>query len=90
MTFDSQAQHSPLQQLADLAGIVSEYHDIWGNRHTASDATRIGLLRAMGIACDNETEIADSLASWWTRRWRVNCTKSIGFPPSSTSFTRIR
>jgi len=65
MTFESS-----LQQLAELAGIVSEYHDIWGNRHTASDATRVGLLRAMGIACDNETEIAASLANWRTRHWR--------------------
>lgn len=47
MTFDSQAQHSPLHQLADLAGIVSEYHDIWGNVHTASDATRISLLQIL-------------------------------------------
>jgi (1->4)-alpha-D-glucan 1-alpha-D-glucosylmutase len=65
MTFDS-----PLQQLADLAGIVSEYHDIWGNLHAASDSTRVGLLRAMGVACDNETEIAAALANWQTRHWR--------------------
>jgi (1->4)-alpha-D-glucan 1-alpha-D-glucosylmutase len=70
MTFDYQAQRSPLHQLAELAGIVSEYHDIWGNRHAASDATRVGLLHAMGIACDNETEIAESLANWQTRHWR--------------------
>jgi (1->4)-alpha-D-glucan 1-alpha-D-glucosylmutase len=70
MTFDSQAQHSPLYQLADLAGIVSDYHDIWGNLHSASDSTRVGLLRAMGIASESEAEIAESLANWRTRHWR--------------------
>lgn len=61
---------SPLQQLADLAGIVAEYHDIWGTPHATSDHSRIGLLKAMGIACDNDAEIASSLADWHTQRWR--------------------
>ena len=61
---------SPLHQLADLAGIVAEYHDIWGNPHTASDTTRRGLLQAIGISCSNDNEIAASLGQWQMRHWR--------------------
>jgi len=60
---------SSLQQLADLAGIVSEYHDIWGNPHSTSDATRRGLLQAMGISCADEAEIETSLQHWQMRHW---------------------
>jgi len=61
---------SPLHQLADLAGIVAEYHDIWGHAHAASDATQRGLLQAMGIACGDAAEIAASLQHWQMRHWR--------------------
>lgn len=61
---------SPLQQLADLAGIVAEYHDIWGTQHATSDHSRRGLLKAMGIACDSDEDIAASLATWHVRHWR--------------------
>ncbi len=60
---------SSLRQLADLAGIVAEYHDIWGTPHAASDATRRGLLQAMGIACSDDAEIAASLHRWQMRHW---------------------
>jgi (1->4)-alpha-D-glucan 1-alpha-D-glucosylmutase len=60
---------SPLQQLADLAGIVAEYHDIWGTPHATSDHSRRGLLKAMGIACDSDEDIAASLATWHVRHW---------------------
>lgn len=61
---------SSLRTLADLVGIVAEYHDIWGNAHAASDATRRGLLQAMGIACGDDAEIETSLRLWRTRHWR--------------------
>jgi 4-alpha-glucanotransferase len=61
---------SSLQQLADVVGIVSEYHDIWGNPHSTSDATRRGLLQAMGIACASEAEIEASLQHWQMRHWQ--------------------
>jgi (1->4)-alpha-D-glucan 1-alpha-D-glucosylmutase len=60
---------SPLQQLADLAGIVSEYHDIWGAPHATSDHSRRGLLQAMGIACGDDAEIETSLRHWHLRHW---------------------
>lgn len=61
---------SSLRQLADLVGIVAEYHDIWGNAHAASDTTRRGLLQAMGIACGDDAEIETSLRLWRIRHWR--------------------
>lgn len=59
----------PLHQLAELAGIVSEYHDIWGHPHYASDSTRRGLLQAMGIACHDDAEITASLQHWQMQHW---------------------
>lgn len=60
---------TPLQQLADLAGIVSEFYDIWGTPHATSDQSRRGLLKAMGIASDDDQAIAASLADWHHRHW---------------------
>lgn len=61
---------SPLQQLADLAGIVAEYHDIWGTPHSTSDHARCGLLKSMGIACETDEDIVASRADWRARHWR--------------------
>ena len=60
---------NPLRRLAELAGILPEYHDIWGTRHVTSDATRQALLTAMDIACGSEAEIAASLRAWQEREW---------------------
>jgi len=59
-----------LHELAEQSGIVSEYYDIWGNAHSTSDNTRRGLLHAMGIACDNDDEIAASLRQLHTQHWQ--------------------
>ncbi len=80
---------SSLQQLADLAGIVSEYHDIWGNAHAASDATRRGLLRAMGTPCSNDVEIAASLTDWQTRHWRQRLAPVLVTPAGQVPHVRL-
>lgn len=41
-----------LERLSTLCGIAPEYFDIWGERHPASDATRLALLEAMGVIRD--------------------------------------
>jgi (1->4)-alpha-D-glucan 1-alpha-D-glucosylmutase len=60
---------TPLHQLANLAGIVSEYHDIWGAPHATSDHSRRGLLHAMGIACGDDAEIEAALRHWHLQHW---------------------
>jgi hypothetical protein len=80
---------SALLQLAELAGIVSEYHDIWGTPHTASDATRLGLLRAMGISCANAEEMAAALADWRARRWRQHLAPVLVSPAGQIPQVRL-
>lgn len=45
-----------LDRLCDQAGILSDYYDIWGNRHEASDETRQLLLDAMAGAWHDDAE----------------------------------
>ncbi len=52
-------------RLGELAGILPEYHDIWGNPHATSDASRQALLGAMGLA-DGEA----ALRAWEDEAWR--------------------
>jgi 4-alpha-glucanotransferase len=52
-----------LDRLAEAAGIVRTYTALTGDAiHVSDDAVR-GLLRAMGIACDDDAGIAASLAA---------------------------
>ncbi len=60
---------NPLRRLGELAGILPEYHDIWGNRHEASDETRRALLGAMGIPCADQAEVEAALGAWERREW---------------------
>ncbi|HUY03028.1 MAG TPA: 4-alpha-glucanotransferase [Rhodocyclaceae bacterium] len=43
-----------LRHLAELCGILPDYHDIWGNRHVVSDLTRRHLLSAMHLPVDGD------------------------------------
>lgn len=61
---------SSLHRLCEIAGILPEYHDIWGRRHETSDETRCALLAAMGIACGSGAEIDAALRAWQEREWR--------------------
>ena len=56
-------QTSALRQLADRMGIIDEYVDMTGNetRHT-SDATRVALLRVMGLDAANEAQVRRTIA----------------------------
>lgn len=55
-----------LQRLCDHVGIAAEFKDIWGQTHSASDATRFALLEAMGVIAD-ESGVAAALAE--RERW---------------------
>ncbi|HUW37083.1 MAG TPA: 4-alpha-glucanotransferase [Rhodocyclaceae bacterium] len=43
-----------LRHLAELCGILPDYHDIWGNRYVVSDLTRRRLLSAMHLPVDGD------------------------------------
>jgi (1->4)-alpha-D-glucan 1-alpha-D-glucosylmutase len=58
-----------LDRLCELAGIAPAHHDIWGNEHRPSGATRIALLRAMGVIGDGE-ETGSALRTREERQWR--------------------
>lgn len=60
---------SALRRLAERAGILPEYHDIWGNGHATSDDTRRALLGAMGLSCGDEAACEAALAAWREQDW---------------------
>lgn len=61
---------NPLHRLSELAGILPEYHDIWGRQHATTDDTRRALLGAMGIACGDAAAIDAALRAWEKQEWR--------------------
>jgi (1->4)-alpha-D-glucan 1-alpha-D-glucosylmutase len=64
---------SALQQLAQTHGIDLNYHDIWGTRHDASEATLRALLVAMGVLAPDDPDVAAAVAheqAQWTRMIR--------------------
>lgn len=58
-----------LERLAGLAGIAAEYVDIWGNTHRVADATRLALLRSMGVVGD-AADVEQALSEREERPWR--------------------
>lgn len=59
-----------LDRLAELAGIRSSYHDIYGGFHETSPEAKRDILAAMGFRIGNETALAESLALVAARPWR--------------------
>jgi 4-alpha-glucanotransferase len=61
---------SPLERLAELAGIELAYLDIWAREHRASDDTKRRLLAALGIPAGDAEEVAASIEDLETKPWR--------------------
>lgn len=59
-----------LDRLAELAGVESDYWDIWGNHHRVDDAAKANILAALGIAADSAADIAASLAQLEDAPWQ--------------------
>jgi 4-alpha-glucanotransferase len=68
-----------IEKLASLRGIADAYHDYRGELKVFSLQTKKGILRAMGCAVDDESELAASLAQVEAVRWRKL------LPPVATS-----
>ncbi len=60
---------SDLKHLCEHVGIAAEYTDIWGGTHDTSDATRLALLRAMGVIAD-ESGVVAALEERERRTWQ--------------------
>jgi 4-alpha-glucanotransferase len=68
-----------IEKLAALRGISDAYHDYRGELKVFSLQTKKGILRAMGCAVDDDSELAASLAHVEAVRWRKL------LPPVATS-----
>lgn len=60
---------TPLDRLAEAAGIVPLYHDIRGVAHPTKPETARLFLRRIGLPADTEEEVAGSLAILAKREW---------------------
>lgn len=54
-------QKTPVDELAELSGILPGYYDIKGNYHPASTRTKIALLQAMGYDLNNPSAAIESI-----------------------------
>jgi 4-alpha-glucanotransferase len=61
---------SPLDRLADLAGILPDYDDAWGARRTIGPATKVALLGALGIAADTKGAVQAATERLVCAPWR--------------------
>lgn len=59
-----------LDRLAELAGVESDYWDIWGNHHRIDASAKRDILAALGFAADSPEAIEASLAQVETARWQ--------------------
>ena len=59
-----------LDRLCARCGVEIEYSDLWGNRRHASDATKLGLLKAMGVPLETAADAGAALAGIEENAWR--------------------
>ncbi len=68
-----QTEQTLLAELAERAGIATDYYDIAGNLHFTSDDTRRAILNAMGFAADSAASLTQALQEWDEAPWRRPC-----------------
>ncbi len=59
-----------LYELSDLCGIIPEYWDVFGNRHTACQHTKKSILRAMNLDIDSAEAIENEINIRTTGNWK--------------------
>lgn len=62
-------RHELIDELAELCGIVSEYWDIFGNKHITSNTTKEAILRSMKLKIDSPEEILDNINRIYDSAW---------------------
>ena len=62
-----------LARLAAAYGILPFYWDIQGVQHVSAKETKIKLLHALGVACDDERQIEESLEKLKISKWQKFC-----------------
>ena len=58
-----------INELAELCGIIPEYWDIFGNKHTVSIETQKAILRVMRLNIDSEENIQEGIVELKVRPW---------------------
>ncbi len=58
-----------INELASACGIIHEYWDIFGNRHTASLESKKRVLQAMGLDCSSEDSMGRQIEELKVLRW---------------------
>ncbi|BFU95972.1 MAG: 4-alpha-glucanotransferase [Nitrospira sp.] len=66
-------ESSLLATLAERVGIASEYYDIGGTLHVASDDAKRAILSAMGFNIHSTEELTKALREWEEAPWRRPC-----------------
>jgi (1->4)-alpha-D-glucan 1-alpha-D-glucosylmutase len=67
---EAPADEGGLDALSRLYGIAPEYKDIWGKSQTASDKTRLALLKALGALEDERGDLDAAFHAKETQKWR--------------------
>ena len=77
-------ENNKLEHLARLAGIESQYWDIWGNLHRTGDPAKASILEALGIPAESEAAVAAGIAAIeaaeWTQPLPPVCVSRLGQP----------
>jgi 4-alpha-glucanotransferase len=58
-----------LDELSDLSGIIPEYYDIFGKKHTISKESKVAILSAMDLAVGNADQVRLEIEKKRTRQW---------------------
>jgi 4-alpha-glucanotransferase len=62
-------ENNNLEQLAKLAGIESQYWDIWGNLHRTGEEAKASILGALGIPAENDAAVAAGIEALADADW---------------------
>ena len=67
---DVVSKEIPLDRLADLAGISTEYRDVWGKRRKVPEAAKRALLSALGFDAQTAEGLDVAIKSMAEESWR--------------------